>query len=166
MGKWDAESVLSLRCNHENHPTEIEVTATAPSTKRLCTIGEEKEEMEQQPQQQPREQEHFAFGTIGNGKDTLFVFDDIKAKARKEEDEDEDDEEEDIEADAHIVTAFSNRKGESREQRKIRKALKKTLKQQRRREKKANKEAFKVARKKGRKLRVTQSQSHSNALRL
>merc|ERR1712228_1071440 len=195
--KWDAESVLSTRTNHENHPMEVKVNEIGK--KQMIQIEENEviemfddvqknEEYKENKEENVKETEAgndfglFSFGDIcANNEDVevikddkqkqivfefgSFVDDDVK-NGMLDMDYNKDDNVDDIDDDEKGVTAYSNRRGESKEEKRLRKKLKKEMKQQRKREKKANKLAFKEMKKKNIKLGVTQKKSHGDALRL
>merc|ERR1712228_911142 len=152
----DAESVLSTRTNHENHPMEEKVNETEAgndfglfSFGDICANNEDVEVIKDDKQKQIV----FEFGS--------FVDDDVK-NGMLDMDYNKDDNVDDIDDDEKGVTAYSNRRGESKEEKRLRKKLKKEMKQQRKREKKANKLAFKEMKKKNIKLGVTQKKSHGD----
>eukprot|EP01084_Bolivina_argentea_P073809 133920_1 len=173
--KWDVESVLSTRTNHENHPMELKVNVgqTKMELKPVQSGGKMLEDIiEIKEEQSVKELEKdqmisFAFGTIGNidkdgdgvkvikqnnGKQIIFEFDTVDGDHGNEDEKMKEMEtesaDEDLENNENVVTAFSSRKGESKAERKERKTLMKQRKQQRRKEKKLHKMAFKDAQKK------------------
>merc|ERR1712228_672566 len=194
--KWDAESVLSTRTNHENHPMEVKVNEIGK--KQMIQIEENEviemfddvqknEEYKENKEENVKETEtendfcSFSFGDIcANNEDVevikddkqkqivfefgSFVDDDVKNGMLDMDYKQDVNDVDDDDGDEKEVTAYSNRRGESKEVKRLRKKLKKEMKQKRKREKKANKLASKKMKKKNIKLGVTQKKSHGDAL--
>eukprot|EP00485_Elphidium_margaritaceum_P006817 CAMPEP_0202698190 /NCGR_PEP_ID=MMETSP1385-20130828/11456_1 /ASSEMBLY_ACC=CAM_ASM_000861 /TAXON_ID=933848 /ORGANISM="Elphidium margaritaceum" /LENGTH=696 /DNA_ID=CAMNT_0049354839 /DNA_START=20 /DNA_END=2110 /DNA_ORIENTATION=- len=197
--KWDVESILSTRTNHENHPTELLMTTVGKKKANIVSLDRKNfiefdeqfglKNIDEHRGEDEKEEEvvgggmkdEFKFGDFGNlngaaavsdGKRVVIEFGDNGDNGKNGDDETgvdkdgHDDKNSADEEDAEQVTAYSKRKGETKEDKKARKRLRKELKQQRRCEKKANKTAFKETMKHNTKMTVTHTKSHGNALRI
>ena len=183
--KWDVESILSTRTNHENHPKELEMVKDQEPMEKVTEDGSDDDD-DDLKEEKVRNGMQFNFGSIGGNADGTVVervvgnkkvFEFTEFGQREEVLEDMENSDDSDEADdtkmteeeqrvRAIIAGHVSRKGETKEQKKERRRLQKEMRRQRKKEKKANKLAFKEAKKRNVKMDAAQIKSHGNALRL
>ena len=175
--KWDVESILSTRTNHENHPNLIEIdrrglakNVLKKDIKKENLMKEIKEEVEAETRQEMKHEDvqFFNFGNLNtNTSGPLINETTIVGSGQDDGNNGNDpDNENDMQFGDPNKIIFQSRKGESKAAKKVRKKAIKNARKQNRQRKKQLKNTFKQVEKIEKKRNTTSKTSHCDALRM